>query len=87
MSKALHINTQQIGYNIHILINNEEEDAITNNNCFSNCKGVPGMRLEMDEIATLKKLALFKIGYYGDKVRPNSKTRSKSNSATTITKK
>jgi hypothetical protein len=95
MSKTLRINTQQIDYNIHILINNKYTDK--DNNCFSNCKSIPGMRLNRKEISILENLKLFKIEYYGDKVssnsrsRSNSNTRSKStsnsNSENTITKK
>jgi len=63
-SKKLPINTQQIDYEINILINNKEP------NC-SQCLGVV-TELDEDEIDTLKKMNLFNIEYYADKVKSTS---------------
>jgi hypothetical protein len=70
MSNALPINTQQIDYDIHIIINDKDEDDA---NCFSTCTRFYGMRLDEKEIEILNDLALFKIEYYSHKDRSRSR--------------
>jgi len=86
MSNRLPINTQEIDYDIHIIINDKDEDDA---NCFSTCTRFYGMRLDEKEIEILKTMniknnKLFKIEYYSHKDRSRSRS-SKSKSTNTIT--
>jgi len=77
MPKQSRINTQQMDYDIHVIINDENDEE--RQSCFPYCTHLYGSRLNANEMRILESLRvnknkLFNVEYYSHKVKSTSRS-------------